>query len=137
MAENISTPGSKTDKKREATSPLMPDETVTEKKSRHTTGDGANALVIDGETDYGAYDDPMAQDDRDGAVVHMLTQPMDPNDIIRIATEIRALMLPSVTEAVKEAVKDATTPLKAQINDLKADLNDIKAENTTLKIKGG
>ena len=44
-------------------------------------------------------------------------------------------MLPSVTEAVKEAVKDATTPLQAQIKDLKADLNDKKAGNTTLKTK--
>ena len=135
MAENISTPGSKTDKKREATSPPIPDETVTEKKTRHTTGDGANALALDGETDYGAFGDPMVQDDHDDTVVHMLTQPMDPNDIVRIATELRALMLPSVTEAVKEAVKDATTPLQAQINDLKTDLNDIKAENTTLKTK--
>ena len=70
MAENISTPGSKTDIKCEATSPQIPDEIVTEKKTCHTTGDGAKALALGGETDYGAYDDPMAQDDRDGVCIH-------------------------------------------------------------------
>ena len=45
MDETVGTPGGKVDKKREATSPLILNVTVMEKKTRHVSGDGASALV--------------------------------------------------------------------------------------------
>ena len=100
MDETVSTLGGKVDKKREATSPPIPDVTVMEKKTRHVTGDGASALVSDEIHDV---EDVvlMTLDDSDGnpggsGRIHMLSQPLDPNTIIRIARELRSLMLPEV-----------------------------------------
>ena len=65
--------------------------------------------------------------------IHMLSHPLDPNDIIRIARELRSLMLPEVKSAVIEAVKEATAPLQTQIDVLKSDTRQLQDENVDLK----
>ena len=102
MDETVITPGApgaKLDKKREATSPPISDETVMEKKTRHATDDGARALVPDDEFHDVENVVPMTLDDSNGynggsGRIHMLSHPLDPNDVIRIASELRSLMLP-------------------------------------------
>ena len=143
MDETISTPGGKVDikktkqkKKREATSPPIPDVTVMEKKTRHVTGDGASALVPDDEIHEDVV--PLTLDDSDGnpggsGRIHMLSHPLDPDDIIRIARELGSLMLPEVKSAVIEAVKEATAPLQTQIDVLKSDTRQLEDENVDLK----
>ena len=138
MDETVSTPGVKNDKKREATSPPIPDDNVTEKKTRHVPGDGATAQlhVYDGDTHDVGQVESMLQDETDeSTVVHMLTQRLNLNDIVRIATELRSLMLPEVKSAVKDAVKEATAPLQTQINDLKTENSNLKTKVDELEKK--
>ena len=138
MDETVSTPGVKNDKKREATSPPIPDDNVTEKKTRHVTGDGAIAQlhVYDSDTHDVGKEESMLQDETDeSTVVRMLTQPLNLNDIGRIATELRSLMLPKVKSAVKDAVKEATAPLQTQINDLKTENSNLKTKVDELEKK--
>lgn len=138
MDDTVGTPGAKLDKKREATSPPIADDSVMEKKTRHVTGDGTSAQLhmYDVDSHDVGQVDPMIQDEsEDNAVVHMLTQPLNLNDIIRIATELRSLMLPEVKSAVKEAVKEATAPLQTQINDLKTENSNLKTKVVELEKK--
>ena len=136
MAANINTPDVKTDgKKREATSPPITEDTVIEKKTRHTTGDGANALAFGGgDFDVETQDEPMSQDGSNSPI-HILSQSMDLNDIVRIARELRSLMLPEVKSVVKEAVREATAPLQTQINNLKSENETLKSQVVELEKK--
>ena len=65
--------------------------------------------------------------------IHMLSHPLDPDDIMRIARELGSLMLPEVKSAVIEAVKEATAPLQTQIDVLKSDTRQLEDENVDLK----
>ena len=92
-----------------------------EKKTRHVTGDGASALVPDDKIHDVEDVVSMTLDDSDGnpwgsGRIHMLSHPLDPNDMTRIARELRSLMLPEDKSAVIEAVKEATAPLQTQID---------------------
>ena len=109
-----------------------------EKKTRHATGDGASALVPDDEIHDVDDVNPMTLDDSDGNSwgsdrIHMLSHPLDPNDSIRIARELRSLMLSEVKSAVIEAVKEAIVPLQTQIDVLKSDTRQLQDENVDLK----
>ena len=126
------------DKKREPTLPPIPDVTVMEKKTRHVNGDGASALVPDDEIHDVEDVVPMTLDDSDcnpgdSGRIHMLSHPLDPSDIIRIARELRSLMLPEVKSSLMEAVKEARAPLQTQIDVLKSDTRQLQDENVDLK----
>ena len=84
------------DKKREATSPPIPDVTVMEKKTRHVTGDGASAVVPDDEIHDVEDVVPMTLDDSDGnpggsGRIHMLSHPLDVNEAKKQLDRLRAL----------------------------------------------
>ena len=121
-----STPGAcymdKSEKKREASSLIYDDaDSLREKKTRHYTGDlyqlpeGSDDRQLLNqhhfETDVG-----IDIEDDSETLIHVLPQPINPNDIVQIAS-----------------VQDVTKTLKGEINKLQKDMEDLQVENADLR----
>ena len=149
-ASTASTPGpsqgavDKSEKKREASSPLYPDtHPLHEKKIRHYTGDnhqlpegtGDDYLLPDGQFETPIDMDMDGEDVEDNGVtpVHILPQPINPNDIVQIASSLRALMLPEIKLVIRESMKEVTKSLKDGIDKLHKDVDDLRNENEELR----
>lgn len=134
-----STPNSRSDGKREATSPLDVQD-LQNKKTRH--GSGSSCTSAHSETEGDLFDvDPQPQ--VDGAI-HLLSQPLNPPDIVQIATELRSMMVPElralltdmmpfIKTIVKEAVQEATGTLNEEVQKLKEENKNIKKANCDLE----
>ena len=140
------TPGAsymdKSEKKREASSPIYDDaDSLQEKKTRHYTGDmyqlpeGSDDRHLlnqqNFETDVG-IDIEDIEDDSE-TPIHVLPQPINPNDIVQIASSLRALMLPEIKQVIRESMQDVTKTLKGEINKLQKDMEDLQVENADLR----
>ena len=138
VAVGGSTPSAKDDKKREASSPIYAEDSLYDKKTRHFTGDTLRPVV---DTSDGTdYVDIMHVDDDDtgsevAAPTHHLSRPLYPSEIIQIASDLRAMVLPEIKLVVKEAVSEATQSLKDNIQELRNNISDIQTENELLKKK--
>ena len=136
VAVGGSTPSAKDDKKREASSPIYAEDSLYVKKTRHFTGDTLRPVV---DTSDGTdYVDIMHVDDDDtgsevAAPTHHFSRPLYPSEIIQIASDLRAMMLPEIKLVVKEAVSEATQSLKDNIQELRNNISDIQTENELLK----
>ena len=86
----VATPNTKDDKKREPPSPLYQD--MTQKKTRHIPGEENSDGDFLGES----------HDTHVGSDVHVLSQPVNPLDIVQIATELRLMMLPELKPLCSE-----------------------------------
>lgn len=119
----LGTPSSKDDKKREATSPLYQD-VEQQKKTRHDSDSSSTSSHADG-------------------AVHLLSQPINPFDIVQIAAELRSLMLPELKSLLRDqipefksmvvdAVKEATDNLNEQVRELQEENTRLTKENQDL-----
>lgn len=129
--------GDKGDKKREASSPLDAQGVQLElKKNRHESG-----ASVSSEGDNDISDLPMMGVE---CPVHLLSQPMNPSDIVQIASELRSIMLPEISQLIKnqlpdiksivlEAVNDLIAPLKDEIRALKEEVSGLKLANEQLE----
>ena len=127
----VGTPSSK-DNKREATSPLY-SEILQQKKTRHES-------EISGTTELPELPDlPQSP-----SSVHMLSQPINPVDIVQIASELRSMMLPELKALLADqipeiklmvvsAVKEATDVLKEQVKDLQDENKRLLKANSDLE----
>ena len=117
-----STPLSKGDK-REASSPLDAADTDSKKIRHHSSA--SNTSLMD--------------DNDDASTVHVLSQPIHPLDIVNIAKELHALMLPEMANIIKsqlpdiqKIVKESTDTLSSEIQALRDENAKLSAENTKL-----
>lgn len=146
--EPIGTPGNKSYNKREATSPLYSEVLLHKKPNRKDSADSSISdieSVID--TADAAEKNNMSVDgtQADGAeAIHVMSQPMNPSDIIKIATELRSVMLPEmkalldgmmpdIKQIVAEAVKEATETLSAEVQELKRENQQLVKNNRDLE----
>ena len=115
--EQIGTPAGKLDKKREATSPLdqLPEKKLNRKAST-SSQTSEDVMQVD------AVADPVAP-------VHILSEPMYPNDILLIAAQLRTIMLPEIRAAVRDensevksvilnAVQETTGVMREELREL-------------------
>ena len=79
-----------------------------------------------------------------GDAIHLLSQPINPLDIVRIASELRSMMLPElksfitdmvpfIKTIVKEAVSEATGAFNDEVRKLKEDNENFKKVNSALE----
>ena len=133
MLDSHNTCYDKSDKKREASSPLYDSGSVIEKKTRHYSGENAQSqgsLSLS----HSVSIDMEADDITSSEVpVHVLPQPINPNDIVQIATSLRVLMLPELKLVVREAMEEATKSLQDEVKKLNKDVKDLEEENEDLK----
>ena len=134
----VATPSMKDDKKREASSPLYQD--TMQKKTRHIPGEENSDGDFLGESHDTHAGSPMQTQSSD---VHVLSQPVNPLDIVQIATELRLMMLPELKtlfseqlpmmqKMVKTAVKEANSELNKQVKQLDTEVKGLKKENERL-----
>ena len=117
------TPLSKGDK-REATSPLDVGDTDS-KKIRHHSGVGDTILMDDDVNDG-------TSSTGDTSLVHVLSQPINPLDIVNIAAELRSLMLPELANIIKGQLPDIKAIVKESTDTLSTEIQALRAENTNL-----
>lgn len=145
--DSTGTPGSKSCNKREATSPLYSEVLLHKKPNRQDSTDSTDSSISEPGSVVDLADiankDDGAQIDADEAV-HVMSQPMNPTDIIKIATELRSVMLPEmkalldgmipdIKQIVAEAVNDATDTLKAEIQELKNENQQLLKHNHNME----
>lgn len=137
-ARTVATPSTKDDKKREASSPLYED--LTQKKSKHTPGEENSDGDLFGEPSDTHMGSPMQIQGDD---VYVLSQPVNPLDVVQVAKELRLLMLPElkalfsdqlpiIQTMVKTAMKEANTELNKQVKRLDTEVQGLKEENARL-----
>lgn len=125
-----STPLKESKRSRDMVSPINPGNENPEKKVC-----GANEPAVD--------EPPNSLCPQSGEQSTCISAPMHPNDVMKIATELKALMLPEINNVVavkspdikgiiEEAVKEAVGAVK-QIYD--SQLSELKAENAILSAK--
>ena len=133
MPDSHNTCYDKSDKKREASSPLYDSGSLTEKKTRHYSGEDAQSQGSLSRS-HSVSIDMEADDITNSEVpVHVLPQPINPNDKVQIATSLRALMLPELKLVVREAMEEATKSLQDEVKKLNKDVKDLEEENENLK----
>ena len=147
-SEPKGTPSSKSYNKREATSPLYSEVLLHKKPNRQDSAD-SSISDIESVVDMADIADKNnirvdgTQADGDEAV-HVMSQPMNPSDIIKIATELRSIMLPEmkalldgmmpdIKQIVAEAVKEATNTLSAEVQELKRENQQLVKNNHDLE----
>ncbi|MCG8049332.1 MAG: septum formation initiator family protein [Candidatus Thiodiazotropha endolucinida] len=125
-AVGSSTPLSKGDK-RVATSPLDTAD-VDSKKLRQFSGGSLPPLMDDGE--------PTTI----GRSANLLSEPMVPSDIVKIAAELHALMLPEMAALItnqlpdiKKIVTESTDTLSAEIRALRNENAQLRSDNAKLR----
>ena len=128
---SVSVTPNKSGSKREATSPLYSDAVSLKKTRPDMLGD--SEIAIEDGTRVQELGERHLSADTD---VHVLTQPMNPNDIIQIARELRSIMLPELKSIIvefkpyiKETVTDA---VRAATKDLNTELSQLREANTQL-----
>ena len=137
-----STPGAsymdKSEKKREASSPIYDDaDSLQEKKTRNYTGDmyqlpeGSDDRHLLNQHHFEKDVGINIEDDSE-TPIHVLPQHINPNDIVQIASSLRALMLPEIKQVIRESMQDVTKTLKAEINKLQKDMEDLQVEKADL-----
>ena len=67
------------------------------------------------------------------APIHHLSVPLQPTEILQIASDLRAMMLPEIKMVVKEAVSEATQSLKNDIKDLRDGIIQLQNDNISLQ----
>ena len=133
MPDSHNTCYDKSDKKREASSPLNDSGSLIEKKTRHYSGEDAQSQGSLSRS-HSVSKDVEADDITNSEVpVHVLPQPINPNDIVQIATSLRALMLPELKLVVREAMEEATKSLQDEVKKLNKDVKDLEEENEDLR----
>ena len=120
----VNTPLSKGDK-REATSPLDVGDTDT-KKIRHHSGASDTILMNDDVNDGSSSTE-------DTSLVHVLSQPINPLDIVNIAAELRSLMLPELANIIKGQLPDIKAIVKESTDTLSTEIQALRAENANLR----
>lgn len=140
-SEPVGTPStSRSEGKREATSPLDVQDLL--KKTRHKSLEAGGDTSLQAEP-IGEAIEVDLQSNTDEPV-HLLSQPINPLDIVRIATELRSMMLPELQKLitdmipfiktiVKEAVTEATGTLNDEVRKLKEDNENINKANSALE----
>ena len=127
-ATENSTPISKGDK-REASFPLDASG-VDSKKTRHLSGDSASSAM------EGTDTTDIAIADLDEPV-HVLSQPMNPTDIVQMARELRSLMLPEISSLIKSQLPDIKAAIKTEVteatNTLTSEIQSLRTENDNLR----
>lgn len=119
------TPLSKGDK-REASSPLDAQGVQPEtKKTRQHSGSSTSSTMDDADTASAGYP------------VHLLSQPMDPSDIVHIASELRSVMLPEISSLMKSQLPDIKAAVASAVKEvtatLKEELKTLREENAELR----
>ena len=125
--------------KREATSPLHSDLTSLKKTRPDMLGELQEVSDAEGMVDIQM--EPGTAGD-----VHVLSQPMNPSDIINVAKELRSIMFPElrsiiegfkpyIKETVTEAVLEATKGLNNEIKQLKKENSQLIEANAQLATK--
>ena len=115
----VATSGEKGEK-RDVMSPI-PSKPVIEKKTREGSSDDRNDTCAGIEEDTIEINEPVT-DPSSPSHAHVFLIPMHPDDILQIAIELRALMLPEIKPSITknmpdtksivyDAMKNATTPL--------------------------
>lgn len=124
----INTPISKGDK-RIATSPLDALETDLKKVRHQSQGSSANMSGEDDTTGVTVGDD-------DGSL-HFFSRPMNPDDIVNMATELRSLMLPEIGNLIKGQLPDIQSVVRAEVQKatttLKEEIRNLREENANLR----
>ena len=120
----------------EATSPLYQD--LTQKKTRRASGVDDNTAL--GEAGDSNPVSPIQTQTHD---IHILSQPINPLDVVQIATELRLMMVPErrtlfaeqtpiIKDMVKTAVKEANSELDKQVKQLNTQVKTLQKENMRL-----
>ena len=116
------TPGGSRDRKREASSPLVSDDTFVDKRTRHGSNTsiinrsaGANLLGPVDEIEMGGGSPQLCT----SPPTHHPSKPLHPPDVILIAGELRSLMLPEIKVVIRDAVHEATAKMLEEIRSLK------------------
>lgn len=131
----------KREKKPEAS--LYPDtHPLQEKKTRHYTGDehqlpdgtGEDYLLPEGQFETHINID-IGEEENGISPVHVLPQPINPNDIGEIASSLRALMLPEIKLVIRESMKEVTKSLKDGMDKLHKDVVDLRSVSLLSNLK--
>lgn len=121
--EPVGTPNNKTDNKREASSPLDAQDLL-QKKHCHESGSST------------ASENTVSLDAGDVGDVHLLSQPMNPVDIVEIARELRSIMLPEMRALFKEQLPEIrammTELMQETVQNLNEEVHNLKEENQRL-----
>lgn len=112
----VSTPFSKGDK-RKASSPLDAADADSKKSRLHS--DGSNVSPMD--------------DADEAAPVHLLSQPMNPLDIVSIASELRSLMMPEMANIMKGQLPDIRAIVNESTETLSSEIQTLRVENAKLR----
>ena len=115
--------------KREASSPLDASG-VDSKKTRHLSGHSASSAMEGTDT----TDIAIADLDESG---HVLSQLMNPTDIVQMARELRSLMLPEISNIIKGQLPDIKAAIKTEVteatNTLTSEIQSLRTENDNLR----
>lgn len=137
-AATIDDCSAKNDKKREASSPLQSQFAQPEKKNKQL-------IESESESDTSFHDmRPIQELDEgqpldafDAHQVHVLSRPMNPHDIVQIASELKAMMLPEISAIIQSSIPDFKTIVADAVKDSFKSLNDevktLREENVSLK----
>ena len=115
------TPATRSEKKREANSPLYQPEDQ-QKKIRHTSGDSNVGDFFTTQTDDVEIEETSQ--------VHVLSYPMNPSDITLIARELRGLMSADIRSEIKAAVQEAVLEVTSVF---KEEIKELRAENVRIQ----
>ena len=115
------TPATRSEKKREANSPLDQPEDQ-QKKIRHTSGDSSVGDFFTTQTDDVEIEETSQ--------VHVLSYPMNPSDITLIARELRGLMSADIRSEIKAAVQEVVLEVTSVF---KEEIKELRAENVRIQ----
>lgn len=136
--EQVGTPsckGDKGDKKREATSPLDAQD-ILQKKNRHASGSSSSSDNFESPVTGLDMNDIQPNAGDFGDDVHLLSQPINPLDIVQIAGELRSMMLPELmallTGQIPQIKGMVTEAVQEGIRSLNEKVSSLKEENKRL-----
>ena len=120
----INTPISKGDK-RTATSPLDVLEADSKKLRHQPESSNTSMTSVDDTAD--------ATISVDNSSVHLFSRPMNPADIVKMATELRSLMLPEISNLIKGQLPDIQSAVRVEVEKatatLKEEIGNLREEN--------
>lgn len=134
----------KPDKKREASSPLQAQFAQPEKKNKPHIEDDAESdtesrNIVHTLNPILELDD--ANTPGDTSTVHILSRPMNPADIVEIASELKALMLPEIKGMIESSIPgiklSVIEAVKESYQSLSDEVKSLREENEHLKILNG
>lgn len=118
------------------TSPVQVTDIQPSKKSKPVLSSDYSISDVSNENMDSDNEDATSKVD-DDINTHYVSQPMNPDDICKIATELKGLMIPEVSTIVKGQlpdIRDIIADAVRNINEnLRAEVSSLRAENTELR----